>query len=147
MYFQIVLQIFHRGAIVRAVSKITPPEATAFWNLMRIFRLNMDCSWPEHYFLPDSQMFMQEYCSCKTDVKIQKRTVSGLFEPVAEVEQRGVEDTDQEFVSHIKEIGEETLPLHLVEMYESGSKNLSLCQKEQLKKFLVKKQNVFFETS
>lgn len=54
-----------------------------------------------------------------------------------------MEDTDKDFLSHFKEIGEETLPPHLVEISESWSENLSLRQKEQFKKFLVNKKNVF----
>lgn len=52
----------------------------------------------------------------KTDVKIQKGPVLGLFERVAEVEQSNVNDIDQEFVSHINGIGEESLPFHIVRM-------------------------------
>ena len=83
----------------------------------------------------------------KCTVSIQKGTVLGLFEPVSYVKQCDVNDRSDASVFHVAESVEvsdnEELPLCLQDTYTEGSQNLSMMQKEEFRKFLIKNQSVF----
>lgn len=83
----------------------------------------------------------------KSAVNICEGAVIGLFEPVKCVEQCDVSGGADDSVFHVDGSSEcsasEELPSHLMETYTEGSQNLSVSQKEEFRKFLIKNQDVF----
>ena len=69
----------------------------------------------------------------------------GLFEPVSCVEQCDIDGKSDVF--HLAESSEvsdnEELPFHLQDTYTKGIQNLSVNQKEEFRKFLIKNESVF----